>query len=126
MEGWGSGSGPRYDQVNAADYTTKLAPNEELMFQTWSYLNGVRDVDNPQSYYDYRGFWKALMTGDPVAVQGANTDDNTLHFPDKWKIPGHPSFSTQSQYYQPGTEGRIRVGDWMMDPETGKWMYIQK
>jgi len=62
-------------------------------------LNGV-----PQSTdYDMRGFFGGLMGLDQAAVGAINPNDNQMHFPDKWKLPNHPSFSTDSMYYNAAT-----------------------
>ena len=69
---------------------TRLTPEEEREFQAWVAANQITDVDHPQSFYDYRGFWK-----DPVARQQWTRG---AHFPDTWKQHGHPTFSVESVY----------------------------
>lgn len=48
-----------------------------------------------------RGYWRALMAGDPVAVRGYDPNDQKWHFPDVWKTPFHESFSAESKYAAP-------------------------
>ncbi|HEY6924405.1 MAG TPA: hypothetical protein VI653_13120, partial [Steroidobacteraceae bacterium] len=69
--------------------TTQLSPEEDHRFQQWVKKNGIRDLDHPDSHYDYRGFWKQY--GDQPHQQGA-------HFTDEYKQHGHPSFSIESNY----------------------------
>lgn len=76
---------------------TLLAPTDEMIFRQWIADQGIKDLDHPASHYDYRGFWKALQEGNPVAVQSASNG----HFPDVWKLPGHPTFSNESKYATP-------------------------
>lgn len=83
--------------------TTLLPPAEEAAFQQWVKANNIRDLDHPDSFYDYRGFWKA--------TQGAaHPPGSVQHFPDTYKQYGHPTFSVESRYAQPG-EGGVWVGD---------------
>ena len=73
-------------------YKTQLTPEDEKVFQDWFRRTVVEkqlhinpDPDNPLHYYDFRGAWKA---GFEPEVGG--------HWPDTWKTPGHPTFSTES------------------------------
>lgn len=79
--------------------TTSLSPLEELMFQRWLQQNKITDSDNPQSHYDYRGFFKS----------GQDYSEGS-HFPDTFKQHGHPTFSDESQYATP------------FDPQGGIWI----
>lgn len=79
-------------------YQTALSPEEEDTFQKWVTANRVPFDPSPQSDYDMRGFFKALVTGDPRAKQSLNQNDGRMHFPDVWKTPYHKSFSAESQY----------------------------
>src|ERR1043165_1935563 len=69
--------------------TTALSKAEEARFQKWAKANNIPDVDHPQSFYDYRGVWKA--TRGQAITPGQ-------HFPDTFKQHGHPTFSVESQY----------------------------
>lgn len=89
--------GPR-STVDDSQFRTKLTPDDEKQFQTWATSRGIKDLDHPDSHYDYRGFWRGIQDGDVDATQSATNG----HFPDKWKTPGHPTFSDESVY---ATEG---------------------
>lgn len=59
----------------------------------------MRDLDHPDSHYDYRG---AFLAG---LGRGASTG----HFPDTFKQHGHPTFSVESKYSAgPGDGGSWR------------------
>lgn len=79
-------------------WMTKLQPWEEAMFRLWVKANKIPfDPNNAVADYDMRGYWKALISGDPKAKQSASTG----HFPDTWKTPFHQSFSNESIYRTP-------------------------
>lgn len=78
-----------------ADERTSLTPAEETAFQQWAAQNQIQDVDMPESFYDYRGYWKG------IASQGGEATKmypDGLHFTDQFKQHGHPTFSVESQY----------------------------
>lgn len=84
------------DYFRTLGETTALSPDEEAAFRAWAQQNNVTDVDQPDSFYDYRGAYKA----------GLQPDDSR-HWPDTFKQHGHPTFSIESQYSQgPGDGGR--------------------
>jgi hypothetical protein len=95
-------------KVSYADYvkaqreaeTTKLSPEEEKAFQAWVQQNKITDVDHPDSYYDYRGYYKAYG---PKPVRY-----HVDHFTDEFKQHGHPTFSNESNYYNGGQD----AGSW--------------
>lgn len=87
--------------MNPKEVTT-LTPLEESAFQAWAAANGIKDVDHPDSFYDYRGYWKA--------VKGA-AHPQGQHFPDTYKQHGHPSFSIESQYSQGPWDGGMWAGE---------------
>lgn len=98
-------------------YTTKLNPKEEFEFRQWykklADKKGLNpDYDAEEHYYDYRGFWK---NEDRDAI--LNEDPN-VHFIDKYKKPGHPTFSNESIYSKGNTIG----GDWVQD-KNGNWLF---
>lgn len=74
--------------------TTQLPPQREAEFQAWLRKNNVRDLDHPDSHYDYRG---AFLAG--VGRSG------NAHFPDTFKQHGHPTFSVESQYSKGPADG---------------------
>lgn len=74
-------------------WITKLSPDEEQEFRTWVTQNKIPvDPNDPLSDYDMRGFWKAMKSGDVIAMR----DNMSGHFPDRWKTPLHKSFSNES------------------------------
>jgi hypothetical protein len=76
----------------------------------------VRDVDHPESRYDYRGYWKdhASKGRDRTEI---NAGDQQRHFPDTYKQHGHESFSAESRYSRgPQDGGRWLPGDVLIDP----------
>lgn len=78
---------------------TPLSPLEEALFQKWVAKNNLTDVDNPDSHYDYRGFFKSAQAHAPGS-----------HYPDTFKQHGHPTFSDESQYAT------------QFDPSGGVWV----
>lgn len=97
---------PPSDPPDMTDrYNTALTDGEEQQYQTWAAKNGhagdTRD-------YDLRGAWKA----------GAGQAGNG-HFPDTFKKPNHPTFSSESQYS--GVDG-YTGGTWT-DLGNDKWAY---
>lgn len=82
--------GSVYPKVNI----TKLDPTEEQSYNTWKSTLPTRlqsEVD-----YDLKGFWKENKDWSP------NNPD--AHMTDKFKLPNHPTFSSESQYYNPKTK----------------------
>ena len=85
--------------------TSSLTGDEEKQFRDW-YDRYSRSHDlnpNPDAkehYYDLRGYWKNRT------IEQAN-DEWKLdsHLPDTYKLPGHPTFSTQSRYSTRKTPG---------------------
>ena len=83
-----------------------LPQDQRQGYQTWSMMNSV-----PQSNdYDMPGFYAALMSGNPDATSGVNPNDQQMHFPDQFKRPNHPSFSTDSMYAR--ASGLPNVPSW--------------
>lgn len=89
---------------------TKLTPAEEANFQNWAKQNNIPDVDHPDSFYDYRGFWK-MSKGLPHAP------GSDQHFPDTFKQHGHPTFSNESAYAK--GDGGHWQGDTFVPPPPG-------
>ena len=88
--------------------TTPLSPSEEMQFQLWARANQIRDVDHPQSYYDYRGYWKQIAAR---GEQRTKMYDDGLHFTDQFKQHGHPTFSIESAYSSGPQDGGRWVGE---------------
>lgn len=78
-------------------WLTKLSPLEEMLFQRWVKASSIPWVDTPLSDYDMRGYFKAMLNGDPRAQR----NPENRHFPDIWKTPFHQYFSNESQYATP-------------------------
>ncbi len=94
----------------AGQEVTPLAPSEEQRFQAWARANKITDVDAPQSYYDYRGYWKE--NGDKPIRFGVD------HFTDTYKQHGHPTFSVESKYSKGANDGGRWQGERYM-PQQG-------
>ncbi|HYQ03722.1 MAG TPA: hypothetical protein VER96_33845 [Polyangiaceae bacterium] len=86
-------------EQNDRGEVTRLKPEQEAGFRQWLKTNNVRDLDHPDSHYDYRGAY--------LAGEGRGADSG--HFTDRFKQHGHPTFSTQSQYSAGPKDG----GDWV-------------
>lgn len=72
-------------------------PADDTAYRMWLLTNKVSESPD----YDMRGFYNGLRAGDPAAASSINPNDQQMHFPDKWKLPNHATFSTDSQYYDP-------------------------
>lgn len=83
---------------------TKLDPLSEVLFKGWATANGITDVDEPDSHYDYRGFYQ--NTGGRVHPPGS-----VEHFPDTFKQHGHPTFSQESKYSTGPSDGGMWIGE---------------
>lgn len=89
--------------------TTQLTPDETQAFMKWVIDNGIADLDHPNSHYDYRGYWKDLVSKGKTA-QGVNPTDGLMHFTDAYKQHGHPTFSQESNYSAGSPDGGMWVG----------------
>lgn len=94
-------------------HRTQLSPSEEIQFQDWYKKISQQkrlavSPDASEQYYDYRGFWK----------EGLTTPSGDDHFTDKFKQPGHPTFSDESQYSNDKTKG----GKWTRDANN-EWYF---
>lgn len=92
---------------------------DEIDFQDWyarvSEYKGLNpDPDDGNQYYDYRTFWKENPDG---MADKMLTDDAGAHFTDRYKLPGHPTFSNESMYSNDETPG----GSW--ERKDGKWYF---
>jgi hypothetical protein len=88
--------------VMTGSYQTKLNPLQELAFQSWVKKNGIPFDPSPAADYDMRGFYRAMLYGDPEAKTTMNANDGMPHFIDRFKTPYHESFSAESQWAKPG------------------------
>ena len=106
-------------QMISLPWLTKLSPLEEKIFQLWVKTNKIPWEDTISSDYDMRGFFKAMLSGDSLAVRASSNG----HFPDKWKTPFHKSFSNESMYAPktaPHWKGKNLVS------ESGKVVFTEK
>jgi hypothetical protein len=75
----------------------------EMAFRQWVKDNRVPfNPDQEPQDYDMRGFYRAQTQGDPLAASAVNPNDKQIHYPDYWKTPLHQTFSSESQWAQPG------------------------
>lgn len=89
-------------EIVAALFDTPLSAKDEARFRA-SYPD-PHDTED----YDMRGAFKAGVT---AAGNG--------HYPDTYKKPNHPTFSSESQYSTPEHAG----GRWMQAPN-GHWIFM--
>lgn len=73
--------------------------DDEEDFQKWyakiAEHKGLNpDPDDENQYYDYRTYWLE----NPEAARKMLEDDPEAHFTDRYKYPGHPTFSNESMY----------------------------
>jgi hypothetical protein len=76
----------------SATTETRLPEADEAKFQAWKQLMAPQDSGFD---YDFRGAYLA----------GVGPDEHG-HWPDTFKKPTHPTFSTDSQYAVPGVAGK--------------------
>lgn len=72
---------------------TELNSLAEIRYQIWR-----SKLPKPLQYegdYDLRGLWM----NNPNVKPSSN-----MHFPDTYKLPNHPTFSNESQYFSPDTK----------------------
>lgn len=91
-------------------YHTILTNEQEKEFRKWydefsSHLSFLNDnPDDPNHYYDFRGYWLNELPTD-------TRENKEWELSEKWKTPGHETFSTQSVYSNSTTPG----GTWITD-----------
>ncbi len=85
------------------------SPAFDLDLQKWIEKNSVGDYGHPQSFYDYYGAYKAGIS-----------IGKKHHWPDTFKLPGHPTFSVESIYYRPGMQAGYWEGDKYIPLKTGQ------
>lgn len=77
-----------------------LTDDERKQFLVWVLRNNV-PLSND---YDMEGFWKESQNPVTSKVSASvNPNDQQIHYSDKYKLPNHPLFSTESKYYNPQT-----------------------
>lgn len=98
---------------------SKWTKKDEKDFQEWyasvsNRLGLNPDPDDSEQYYDYRSFWKE----NPKEAQKMLNAEEGSHFTDKYKLPGHPTFSNESIYSTDETPG----GFW--EEHNGRFYYV--
>lgn len=84
--------------------TWPLTDEERKQYLAWVLRNNI-PLSND---YDMEGFWKESQNPLTSSVSsGINPNDGQVHFSDKYKLPNHYSFSTESKYYDPNTMTNI-------------------
>jgi len=107
-------------------YTTKLTPEQETVFQNWVKQNNIPWQDVPKADYDMRGFWREMQSNPNAAgMTGINPNDHLLHYTDKFKTPYHKSFSGESMY-SIGAEAPRWINDYQLADKSGKILYDEK
>jgi hypothetical protein len=80
-------------------FDTPLSPTDEVLYRLWKNRYAPRDSG---ADYDYRGAYAARETPSPPSG----------HWTDRFKKPGHPTFSVESQYAGAYPE---KAGRWVGD-----------
>lgn len=89
------------NKFDSTEFDTKLGTDDEQKFQKWKAQYAPNDDG---SDYDLRGAFQSGIT--PDAERG--------HFPDTFKKPNHPTFSTESKWNGfKDSSGQVYLG--------GKW-----
>ena len=107
------------DRMPRGGFVGNWSDKDEADFRDWyarvSEYKGLNpDPDDGNQYYDYRTFWKENPDG---MADKMLTDDADAHFTDRYKLPGHPTFSNESMYSNDETPG----GSW--ERKDGKWYF---
>lgn len=94
---------------------TVLSEQQEGLFRNWydmfSRRQGISEnPDDPEHHYDYRGWWQDATDYDRAQVR--NTPNS--HLSDRFKLPGHETFSDESIYYDP-SRPETTGGHWNSD-----------
>ena len=100
-------------------YNLSDPPRVDNGFDKWyQYVSTTLGLDpnpdDPEHHYDYRGYY------DDLVKQGKQYEviPEGFHFPDTYKLPGHPTFSVESKYYKPGMDAGHWEGDKFIGPKT--------
>ena len=117
------------DVKSDGGYIPRWTDKDEADFQDWyarvsAYKGLDPDPDDNEQYYDYRSFWKENLDGMADRIL---TDDPEAHFTDRYKFPGHPTFSVESIYSNdrtPGGTWEERDGVYYYHPSEYTFGYI--
>lgn len=85
--------------ARSGPYRTQLPADQEAAFKKWIAGTGENPDDNS---YDYRGFYKAMLAGSASTAanqEGEKSGTKKIYFPDRFKTPMHPTFSSDSIYW---------------------------
>lgn len=92
-----------------------LTPVQQILFKSWAQGTGAPISDD----YDMESYFKdVVLSGDDQT--GTSAFDGMRHYPDTYKLPNHPTFSMESQNWQPGMPRRKWIGDKLIDIDTGE------
>ena len=69
-------------------------------YVAWLKANGITQPLHPQQHYDLYSAY----------VNGLQRQGQLQHFSDQYKLPGHETFSNQSQYWNWGMPGGQWIG----------------
>lgn len=119
------------DRMPRGGFVGNWSDKDESDFRNWyarvSEYKGLNpDPDDENQYYDYRTFWKENPDG---MADKMLTDDAGAHFTDRYKLPGHPTFSNESMYSNddtPGGSWEKREGKWYFTPSDYTRRYIDR
>lgn len=79
-----------------ADPKWPLLDNERKNYLMWLLQNKVPTSND----YNMEQFYRSgIVGGDPRLESSVNPNDQQMHYPDAYKQPNHPTFSTDSNYY---------------------------
>ena len=93
-----------------------------LEFQNWysKIANSKGLSTNPydkEHYYDYLGYYNDKIKTAPYTLESMRIMFPYSHFPDTYKLPGHPTFSNESIYSTPEHKGGHWEGNTFIDSE---------
>lgn len=104
-----------FSNTPAKDRKRTLNEKDEGLFRNWYDMFSQRqglspDPDDPEQHYDYRGWWE-----DATEYDRANARNTYgAHLSDRYKLPGHETFSDESIYYDP-SKPETTGGHWNPD-----------
>lgn len=88
---------------------------QDKMFNAWLQVTGTRYQSPEADQYDMPGYFKDVaLKGEDQS--GISAVDNQIHFPDTYKLPGHPTFSAESKNFDPKLHDRKQwLGDMLIN-----------
>lgn len=78
---------------------TNLTPKQDSMYQGWR--SKLPQNLQYEGNYDLKRLWME----NPGTIPSSN-----MHFPDRYKLPNHPTFSNESMYFNPSNQ--YMAGQW--------------